>query len=115
MLCPGLPQNCSWTRASASRQDLSLLDLSTLAVQLSTLCCLSLLQRILRVDYDFPPCVKASKECQDMLAKILVRDPAERLTLLQIQDHVWYRKDLPSAAAKMYDNLPTPGSGLQVT
>ena len=85
-------------------------------MQLFTLlCCLSLLQRILRVDYEFPPHVKASKDCQDMLARILVRDPAERLTVLQIQDDAWYRKDLPPGAAEMNDNLPTPGSGLQVT
>ena len=50
-----------------------------------------------------------------MLAKILVPDPAKRMTVPQIQDHVWYRKDLPPGVAEMNDNLPMPGSGLQVS
>ncbi len=67
------------------------------------------------MEYEFPPHVKASKECRDMLAKILVPDPAKRMTVPQIQDHVWYRKDLPPGVAEMNDNLPMPGSGLQVS
>ena len=110
-----MSQDSSLTPASASEQSLSLLDLSRLAVQLLTLRHLTLLQRILKVEYEFPPHVKASKECRDMLAKILVPDPAKRMTVPQIQDHVWYRKDLPPGVAEMNDNLPMPGSGLQVS
>ena len=95
--------------------DPSLLDLSSLAVQLLTLCCLSPLQRILKVEYEYPPHVEASRECRDMLAKLLVQDPAKRMTVPQIQDHVWYRKDLPPGAASMNNHLPTPSSGLQVS
>ena len=109
-----MSQNLSLAPASSSRLSTSLLDWSRLALQLLTLRPLSLLQRILKVEYEFPPHVKASKECRDMLAKILVPDPAKRMTVPQIQDHVWYRKDLPPGVAEMNDNLPMPGSGLQV-
>ena len=72
------------------------------------------LQRILQVEYEFPPHVKVSKECRDLLHKILVPDPAKRITVPEIQNHVWYKKDLPPGVAEMNDNLPPPGAGLQV-
>lgn len=73
-----------------------------------------LLQRILQVEYEFPPHVKVSKECRDLLHRILVPDPAKRITVPEIQNHVWYKKDLPPGVAEMNDNLPPPGAGLQV-
>jgi serine/threonine-protein kinase SRK2 len=72
-----------------------------------------MIQRILKVEYEFPPQVKASKECRDLLSKILVPDPAKRMTVPEIQNHVWYRKDLPPGVAEMNDNLPPPSPGLQ--
>ena len=77
-----------------------------------SLCCF--LQRILQVEYEFPPHVKVSKECRDLLHKILVPDPAKRITVPDIQNHVWYKKDLPPGVSDMNDNLPPPGAGLQV-
>ena len=74
-----------------------------------------LLQRILQVEYEFPPHVKVSKECRDLLHRILVPDPAKRITVPEIQNHVWYKKDLPPGGAEMNDNLPPPGAGLQVS
>ena len=76
--------------------------------------CALALQRILQVEYEFPPHVKVSKECRDLLHKILVPDPAKRITVPEIQNHVWYKKDLPPGVAEMNDNLPPPGAGLQV-
>lgn len=73
------------------------------------------LQRILQVEYEFPPHVKVSKECRDLLHKILVPDPAKRITVPEIQNHVWYKKDLPPGVSDMNDNLPPPGAGLQVS
>ena len=66
------------------------------------------------MEYEFPPHVKVSKECRDLLHKILVPDPAKRITVPEIQNHVWYKKDLPPGVAEMNDNLPPPGAGLQV-
>ncbi|KAK9830549.1 hypothetical protein WJX72_012403 [[Myrmecia] bisecta] len=72
-----------------------------------------MIQRILKVEYEFPPHVKVSRECRDLLAHILVPEPAKRITVLEIQNHPWYRKDLPPGVAEMNDNLPQPGPGLQ--
>lgn len=33
----------------------------------------------------------------------------------EIQNHVWYKKDLPPGVSDMNDNLPPPGAGLQVS
>lgn len=66
------------------------------------------------MEYEFPPHVKVSKECRDLLHKILVPDPAKRITVPEIQNHVWYKKDLPPGVSDMNDNLPPPGAGLQV-
>lgn len=41
------------------------------------------LQRILVVDYVFPAKVAVSKECKDLLSKILVADPNQRITVAQ--------------------------------
>ena len=72
------------------------------------------MQRILKVDYTFPPQVKASRECRDMLDRILVADPKKRITIPEIQRHPWYRKDLPPGVVDMNDHLPPPSPGAQV-
>lgn len=41
------------------------------------------LQRILVVDYVFPAKVPVSDACKDLLSKILVADPNERITVAQ--------------------------------
>ena len=72
-----------------------------------------MIQRILKVEYELPPHVKASKELRDLLARILVPDPAKRARIADIQAHPWYQKDLPPGVAEMNDNLPAPGPGVQ--
>jgi serine/threonine-protein kinase SRK2 len=72
-----------------------------------------MIQRILRVEYDIPAGVKASKELRDLLSRILVADPASRAPIADIQAHPWYQKDLPPGVAEMNDNLPSPGPGVQ--
>ena len=42
-------------------------------------------QHILHGAYDLPPDVPLSAECRDLLARILVRDPARRITLAQVR------------------------------
>ena len=42
------------------------------------------LQRILVVDYVFPPAVPVSDECKDLISRILVADPNERITIEQV-------------------------------
>ena len=73
-----------------------------------------MIQRILKVEYQFPPHVRASSDLRDLLSKILVPDPSKRITIAEIQSHPWYLKDLPPGVAEMNDNLPTvPGPGVQ--
>lgn len=72
-----------------------------------------MIQRILRVDYDFPPSVPLSDACKDLLARILVADPAARITVPEIQDHPWYLVDLPPGVKEMNDNVRRPPAGAQ--
>jgi hypothetical protein len=67
------------------------------------------------VEYDFPPHVKVSRECRDLLSCILVADPAKRYTIEDIQKHPWYLRDLPPGVKEMNNNLPAPAPGLQST
>lgn len=48
------------------------------------------LQRIFSVQYEVPADVAVSGECLDLIRRILVRDPAQRITLQQVQQHAWY-------------------------
>ena len=46
-------------------------------------------QRIIRAQYELPKDVPISREAQDLLSKIFVSDPKDRLTAPQIQQHPW--------------------------
>ena len=71
------------------------------------------MQRILKVEYDFPSQLKVSSSCRDLLSKILVDKPEKRITIPEIQKHPWYTEDLPPGVAEMNDNLPSPGPEVQ--
>ena len=43
------------------------------------------LERILKVDYRIPRSPKISEECKDLIRRILVADPSQRLSIKQIQ------------------------------
>jgi serine/threonine-protein kinase SRK2 len=53
------------------------------------------LQRILAVKYSIPPQLRISVKCQDLLARIFVAAPAQRITLPEIKRHPWFLKNLP--------------------
>ena len=53
------------------------------------LCPVPLLQRILNVEYGFPPHTRTSPECRDLLRRILVADPTKRMGIPQIMQHPW--------------------------
>lgn len=72
------------------------------------------MQRILHVDYHIPPHVRASEDCKDLLAKILVADPHKRITVDGIYNHKWYLKGLPPGVREMNDRVQPPPEGLQV-
>ncbi|KAL6778758.1 SNRK2B [Auxenochlorella protothecoides x Auxenochlorella symbiontica] len=72
-----------------------------------------MIQRILRVEYDWPPHIKLSPECRDIMARILVADPQKRISIQELQDHPWYMKDLPPGVKEMNDNMRMPPAGSQ--
>lgn len=53
------------------------------------------LQRILAVKYAIPPQLRISAECQDLLGRIFIAQPAQRITLSEIKRHPWFLKNLP--------------------
>eukprot|EP00887_Chlorella_sp_A99_P000790 scaffold5.g790.t1 len=55
------------------------------------------------VDYDFPEHAQVSAECRDLISKVLVANPAQRLTIRQIAAHPWFQTDLPPGSLEYND------------
>jgi serine/threonine-protein kinase SRK2 len=72
-----------------------------------------MIQRILHVDYAIPSHVRLSDDCRDLLKRVLVADPAKRLTIDGIYDHPWYAKNLPPGVREMNERPQPPPEGLQ--
>lgn len=72
-----------------------------------------MIQRILHVDYHIPSHVRLSDDCKDLLKKVLVADPAKRLTIDGIYSHPWYTRNLPPGVREMNDRPQPPPEGLQ--
>ncbi|KAF8673914.1 hypothetical protein HU200_048362 [Digitaria exilis] len=53
-------------------------------------------QRILGVQYSIPDYVHISPECQDLISRIFVANPATRITIPEIRNHPWFLKNLPA-------------------
>lgn len=47
------------------------------------------------VDYEFPTDKHVSEELRELLGRMLVSDPNQRATILEIEKHPWFRKDIP--------------------
>lgn len=60
------------------------------------------------VNYELPSHVAVSADCRDLLARILVADPDQRLKVPQILAHPWFRRGLPEGVAEMNDRLVPP-------
>jgi serine/threonine protein kinase len=71
------------------------------------------LQRILKVDYHIPSHIKLSPEGHDLLRRVLVADPTQRINVAQIYDHPWYCKNLPPGVKEMNDRPQPLPEGLQ--
>jgi len=52
-------------------------------------------QRILSVQYSIPDYVRISVECIQLLSRIFVADPEKRITIPEIEKHLWFLKNLP--------------------
>jgi serine/threonine-protein kinase SRK2 len=46
--------------------------------------------------WSIPAGVEISPECRDLLSRMLVRDPDERITMSQIHTHPWFTANLPA-------------------
>lgn len=51
------------------------------------------------VKYSIPPQLRISLECQDLIARIFVANPVQRITLPQIKQHPWFLRNLPAELA----------------
>lgn len=61
--------------------------------------CFQVLQRTMVCDYEVPDNVKVSWNALDLIRRLLVKDPFQRYTILDIMRHPFFRTDLPPAAA----------------
>jgi serine/threonine-protein kinase SRK2 len=57
------------------------------------------IQRIMGVKYAFPAALTISRDCADLVARVFVANPAQRITLAQLKQHPWFRKNLPPELA----------------
>ena len=49
-------------------------------------------QRIMAADYQLPASPAVSSGCRDLLSRILVPGPQDRITVAAIQRHPWFRE-----------------------
>ena len=61
--------------------------------------------RLRSVIYSYPPGLRLSRECRDLISRIFVANPAQRLSVSQIRQHPWFTKDLPPNVSQV------PGGG----
>ncbi|GLJ30697.1 hypothetical protein SUGI_0608220 [Cryptomeria japonica] len=52
-------------------------------------------KRIMNVQYSIPDYVHVSPECQHLLSRIFVANPATRISIPDIRNHEWFLKNLP--------------------
>eukprot|EP00879_Flechtneria_rotunda_P001597 GHRR01001757.1.p1 GENE.GHRR01001757.1~~GHRR01001757.1.p1 ORF type:complete len:342 (+),score=105.96 GHRR01001757.1:147-1172(+) len=64
------------------------------------------IKRILAVKYTIPPQLRISPECQDLLSRIFVANPTQRITLTDIKRHPWFLKNLPAELANPSMHMP---------
>lgn len=64
----------------------------------------SMMDRIVNMQWSIPAGVEISPECRDLLSRMLVRDPDERITMSQIHTHPWFTANLPAEAVSMNDS-----------
>lgn len=48
-----------------------------------------MMQKIVNVEYSYPPSIQLSPEVKDFLSKVFVKDPVTRLKVPQMMQHPW--------------------------
>lgn len=54
------------------------------------------IQKILGVQYTVPDYVHVTPECRDLISRIFVANPEDRITMAEIKSHPWFVKNLPA-------------------
>lgn len=67
-------------------------------------------QRIVRANYTIPAGLHLSEQCLDLVRRIFVVAPTERITLEGIQQHPWFLQNLPLQLQVC--SRPSPGPRL---
>ena len=58
-------------------------------------------RKIVAAQYVLPSDVPVSAACADLLTRLLVADPAGRLSMEEIKRHAWFNQELPPGAQEM--------------
>lgn len=58
-----------------------------------------MLDRTIKVDYKIPSRPKVSDACVNFLGRLLVKDPAKRITIEQIYQHPWFKHGFPASVS----------------
>lgn len=64
----------------------------------------TMMDRIVNMQWAIPTNIEISPECRDLLTRMLVRDPDDRITMAQIHKHPWFIANLPMEAVSMNDS-----------
>jgi serine/threonine-protein kinase SRK2 len=67
----------------------------------------AMMRRIVNMQWSMPAGVEISAQVKDLLSKLLVADPAKRLSMQDIQRHPWFLTHLPPDALTMNTNFLT--------
>ncbi|KAK9918091.1 hypothetical protein WJX75_001144 [Coccomyxa subellipsoidea] len=62
-------------------------------------------RKIVTADYKLLPEVEVSMDCLDILTRVLVASPGDRMSMDEIKTHAWFLKGLPPGALEMNDFL----------
>lgn len=53
----------------------------------------------MNVKYAIPANLRITPECHDLLARIFVANPQQRITIPEIRQHPWFLRNLPAELA----------------
>ena len=53
----------------------------------------------MNVKFSFPSGLRISPECQDLITRIFIANPVQRITIHDIRRHAWFLRNLPAELA----------------
>ena len=68
--------------------------------------------KIMALDYTIPEKLGLSDSVKDLLGRILVKDPAKRITVPEIKQHEWYLHRLPYELCEGYEGFERCASAI---